>query len=446
MIPPSRHSLIPIIMAKLGLAPDPWQLDVLLGNHKRLLLNCARQAGKSTVVALLSLCEAVSVNGATILLLSRSLRQSQELFRIVRTAFLRLHGRGLKRQTAFELELVNGSRIVSLPCNPDTIRGFSGVWMLVIDEAARVPDELYRTVRPMLAATDGRLICLSTPNGKHGFFYDAWAKGGDDWARIQVPASQCPRIKPEFLAQDRRAYGEAWFRQEFECSFESMQGLVYADFARCIVPPSPLTAEYARFTTQKCPLTSENVRLTKVGGIDFGFRNPFAAVWGVLDRDKVLWLTGEHYGRNQPLSYHAQHLPRKVTWYADPSGAEQIAALCYAGFTVRKGNNAINTGIMAVTRRLNEGTLKVLEGACPNLLHEAGLYRYDDEAGDSETPVDAHNHALAALRYLISRLDGRRLAQIERAAAAGEEQPKEQPQPKKPWLSVWNEELWRRLW
>jgi hypothetical protein len=441
---------IPEIMLKLGLDPDAWQLEILQGNHKRLLLNCARQCGKSTAVALLSLLEALVVPGAVILLLSRSQRQSAELFRMVATAFVRLRAPYLHRKTAFELELTTGSRIVSLPCNADTIRGFSGVHMLVIDEAARVPDELYRTVRPMLAATDGRLICLSTPNGKHGFFYEAWAKGGDDWARIQVSASQCPRIKPEFLAQDRRAYGEAWFRQEFECSFESMEGLVYPDFARCVVPASPLTVHYSELTNPST--TIQNSRLitqnspTKVGGIDFGFRNPFAAVWGVLDRDGILWLTSEHYCRNQPLSYHAQHLPKKVTWYADPSGAEQIAALRVAGFTVRKGNNAIETGIMAITRRLNEGMLKVVEGACPNLLHEAGLYRYDEEAGDSEKPVDAHNHALAALRYLISRLDERKLAHIERAAATGDEEPKKQPRPKKPWLSVWNEELWRRIW
>src|SRR5208282_2338486 len=55
--------------------------------------------------------------------------------------------------------------------------------------------------------------------------------------------------------------------------------------------------------------------------LDFGFRNPFAAVWGTLDRDGVLWLMGEHYERAQPLSHHADHLPPNVLWYADPSGA-----------------------------------------------------------------------------------------------------------------------------
>jgi len=421
------------IMHRLGLEPDDWQLQVLEGQHRRLLLNCSRQAGKSTVVAVLSLLTALTVPGAVILLLARSQRQSAELFRIVADACARLNAPGLKRRIAHELEFATGSRIVSLPCNADTIRGFSGVHMLVIDEAARVPDDLYRTVRPMLAATDGRLLCLSTPNGRHGFFWEAWAKGGADWTRLEVPAPRISRITPEFLAEERRCLGESWYRQEYECSFEALEGLVYPDFARQV--------SVAGEPGVSAPGSNAGRR---VGGLDFGFRNPFAAVWGVLDRDGVLWLTGEHYARQQPLSWHAQQLPRAVTWYADPAGANDIAELRCAGFTVRKGLNALRTGIMAVTARLQQGTLQVLPGACPHLLHEAGLYRWSSTAGDAETPVDEHNHALAALRYLVSRLDERQLGRRTQA-----QRPATEPKPPRPVgrrESLWHrEELWRRL-
>src|SRR5262249_31903236 len=152
-------------------------------------------------------------------LLSRSHRQSAELFRIVTDFHRRLHAPLLERRTAQELQLSNFSRIVSLPCREDTIRGYSRVGLLVIDEAARVPDDLYRAVRPMLGVSGGRLICLSTPYGRRGFFHDAWARGGDDWLRIEVPAERIPRIAPAFLEQERRALGESWFRQEYCCSF-----------------------------------------------------------------------------------------------------------------------------------------------------------------------------------------------------------------------------------
>ena len=172
--PPAVH-----MMRKLGMEPDPWQVQVLDSSYDRLLLNCSRQAGKSTVVAMLSLMEALFFGRSLVLLLSRSQRQSAELFRIVADFYERLQSPYLKRKTIHELELTNGSRIVSLPCQPDTIRGYAGVHMLVIDEAARVPDDLYRSVRPMLAISRGKLICLSTPYGKRGFFYEAWASGGD---------------------------------------------------------------------------------------------------------------------------------------------------------------------------------------------------------------------------------------------------------------------------
>ncbi len=438
--PPAVH-----LMRKLGLEPDPWQVEVLEGGHPRLLLNCCRQAGKSTAVALLGLAQAVFVPGTKVLLVSRSHRQSIELFRIITDFFARL-GQPLRvRQNAEELLLANHSRIVSLPCREETIRGYSHVSLLIIDEAARVPDDLYRAVRPMLAVSGGRLICLSTPYGKRGFFHDAWDRGGPDWHRIEVPAARIPRITADFLAQERRALGESWFRQEYCCSFEALEGLVYPDFARCVVPAASLPA----------PLREgSGVRgLHRVGGLDFGLRNPFAGVWGVLDRDDVLWLTGEHYSREQSLAYHAARLPRDVTWYADPEGAREIHELLYAGFKVCRGYNERRPGIAAVRARLEDGTLRVLEGACPNLLAEAALHRYDPEPDDgSEVPVKAHDHALDALRYLVSRIDVHRLARIRKAPPRADADPAAPPAPApaapprrgpRPWLRYDNEALWK---
>ncbi len=415
------------LMRNLGMEPDPWQVEVLEGQHPRLLLNCCRQAGKSTVVAMLGLAEAVFVPGTQVLL-SRSHRQSMELFRTLAEFHRRYNSPLLLRRTAEELHLTHGSRVVCLPCREETIRGYSKIDLLIIDEAARVPDDLYRAVRPMLAVSGGRLICLSTPYGRRGFFWEAWARGGADWARIEVPADKVPRISPVFLEGERRALGASWFRQEYGCSFEALEGLVYPDFARCVVPvPAPREGRV-------------------VGGIDFGFRNPFAAVWGVLDRNHVLWLTGEHYERGRPLSYHAGRLPREVEWYADPSGANERCELRLAGFCVREGNNALRPGIAAVSARLEAGTLKVVEGRCPNLLAEAALYRYGEDRYDrrGEVPVDEHNHALSALRYLVSKLDARHLARPHGAAGAPEVAG-QQPQKRKPWLRLDNEELWTRL-
>jgi hypothetical protein len=438
MTPPSIY-----LMRNLSLEPDLWQIEVLESQHKQLLLNCCRQAGKSTVVALLALADALFKPFTKILLLSRTHRQSTELFRVLTGFYDRLKEPIKKRRSAHELLLTNESRIVCLPCKEETIRGYSDISLLIIDEAARVPEDLYRAVRPMLAVSGGRLICLSTPCGKRGFFYDCWTRGGDDWFKVEVPVTKIPRIAADFLARERRSLGESYYRQEYCCSFEALTGLVYPDFARCVVPAA------------SCPVvgSASGMRGLRIGGIDFGFRNPFAAIWGFVDKDGILWLTGEHYARERPLSFHAAHLPRDVTWYADPAGAQDICELRCAGFTVRRGDNALRPGIAAVRARLENGTLRVLEGACPNLLAEAALYRYETETegSRSETPTDEYNHALAALRYLISRLDARQMARFRNNPAAiptPTDAPSPAPlalaRPARKWLTIHNEELWTR--
>jgi len=222
---------------KLGFEPDPWQAEVLRSPARRIILNCCRQSGKSTVAALLALHMALYRPPALVLLLSPSLRQSSELFRKVADLYRRVATEiPSEAESSLRLELSNGSRIVSLPGKEQTIRGFSGVDLLVVDEAARVPDDLYNAVRPMLAVSGGRLVLLSTPFGKTGFFYTTWTEGGSGWLRVKVTAKDCPRISPEFLEEERHTLGPWWFRQEYLCEFEDSETQVFpSDLIRSAV-------------------------------------------------------------------------------------------------------------------------------------------------------------------------------------------------------------------
>jgi hypothetical protein len=101
------------------------------------------------------------------------------------------------------------------------------VRLLAIDEAARVHDDLYFAIRPMLAVSGGRLVALSTPFGNRGWWYDAW-ESPEPWRRFRVPAEQCPRISAEFLEEERRTMGEWWFRQEYGCDFLDAESRVFA--------------------------------------------------------------------------------------------------------------------------------------------------------------------------------------------------------------------------
>jgi hypothetical protein len=214
-----------------GIAPDPWQAAILAGAAPRLLLNVCRQAGKSTIAAVLAVHTALYAPGALVLLLSPSLRQSGELFRKcldVYGAVSRLVP--AEAESALRLELENGSRIVSLPGKEATIRGYSGVRLLVADEASRIPDELYYSVRPMLAVSGGRLLAMSTPYGRRGWWYDALTEG-DGWERVTVRATECPRIPPAFLEEERATMPRWFYLQEYECEPQDDAGTVFSGAA-----------------------------------------------------------------------------------------------------------------------------------------------------------------------------------------------------------------------
>ena len=146
------------------MVPDDWQRKVLLDSAPRSILLCSRQAGKSTVSATLALFEAVCRPPALVLLLSPSLRQSSELFRKVLDLYRALPNppRAIN-DSVLKIELTNGSRIVSLPGTEETVRGYSAVRLLVVDEASRVPDELYFSVKPMLAVRGCEPFRFLTP-------------------------------------------------------------------------------------------------------------------------------------------------------------------------------------------------------------------------------------------------------------------------------------------
>lgn len=214
-LPEDRASFARLV----GLEPDEWQREVLLSEHPRLLLNCSRQSGKSTVAAVVALYKALRDRGALILVLAPSERQAKETFAKL-TGFYRRLGHPVPSESyrKMGLELMNGSRVEALPGTEKTVRGFSAVDLLVLDEAARVDDALYHGIRPMLAVSGGRLIMMSTPWGKRGVFHREWVEGVG-WERYEIPASECPRIPATFLKEERRALGRWLYSQEYECIF-----------------------------------------------------------------------------------------------------------------------------------------------------------------------------------------------------------------------------------
>lgn len=220
--PRAPYTLTPVELFEraIGGAPDRWQAELLHSDARQALLNCSRQSGKSTGMAVLAVDALLRARNALVIVTSGSSRQSKELLRSIQQVYSAVDvGARAVARSVTRLELDNGSRAIALPTSAATVRGYSKASLVLCDEAAYQPDILYRALRPMLAVSGGRIVLGSTPFGRRGFFYDEWTAGGDEWQRIVVPATEIDRIPATFLAAERRSMGDTWFSQEYENAF-----------------------------------------------------------------------------------------------------------------------------------------------------------------------------------------------------------------------------------
>jgi hypothetical protein len=216
-----RYSEDPCTFARqeLQFSPDARQAEVLAAPMHRVLLCCSRQWGKSTVSAIVATHHLLNHPNAFVAVLCSVERQAAELIRKVRGHLNKLGTKfrsdGIHRHS---IQLTEGARMIAIPCVQESCRGLSEVTLLIVDEAAQVDDEVYDALRPSLAVSRGAIWLISTPFGKRGFFWEAWASQGA-WNRIAVTARDCPRLSPEFLREEFETRGEHRYQQEYECQF-----------------------------------------------------------------------------------------------------------------------------------------------------------------------------------------------------------------------------------
>jgi hypothetical protein len=226
------RALDPVLFARAcGIEPDAWQCGLLRSRPRKALLNCSRQSGKTTTTAIIALEIAVNQPGSLVIIGAPAQRQSVEMLRKVRELHAQLDGAPeLPSDSVTKLEFGNRSRIVALPGDGKTVRGLSAPAAVILDEASFAEPNLIQALTPMLATSkDGRFLALSTPAGAAGWFYDRWHDGDPSWLRIKVPASQCPRISPDFLREQLRELGPTRYAQEFECEFVASEDSAFAN-------------------------------------------------------------------------------------------------------------------------------------------------------------------------------------------------------------------------
>jgi hypothetical protein len=266
--PDTAEQLYALAESLLGFHLHPGQRQILDPALRRGLLNCSRQWGKSTVAALKAAFHAWTHPDHTVLIGSPSARQSEELLFKAHGFLRKLEPRASKSQA--QVTLPNRSRILALPNAPDNVRGYSAD-LVILDEAARIADELYTALLPSISARpDAPLLLLSTPAGRRGYFYKAWHNIATPWTRIEGPAREVSHLNQAFIQEERATLSPVEFAQEYDCAFGQGETSVFS--------PSLLDATF----DPTIPPLNLNIRteryLYHYMGIDFGKRRDHSTI------------------------------------------------------------------------------------------------------------------------------------------------------------------------
>jgi len=298
---------------------------------------------------------------------------------------------GAHRQTRTTYKLDNGSEIVVLGLD-NVNRIMSAEYDAVgVFEATEVLEDDWEKL-------DTR--CRNGRMGYHQLIADCnpgspmhWLRRRADTGRMVELFSKFednPTITPEYLASLSRLTGHRRARL-FEGKWAAPEGLVYPELMDCVVEPYTEIPD-GRF----------------IGGVDFGWNDPFVALGMVYDSDTdIIHIYYERYISKCPLTEHIKALQRfdRTTWYCDPSRPDSIRDLRIADIWVKAANNNILSGVDAVSARITSGRLKI--GAdCTALIAESQGYAYPEKhLAAGEKPAPGNDHAMDALRYGIMAID-----------------------------------------
>ena len=232
----------PSVFAKelLDITPFPYQTPFLDDMHKRICFKTGRQVGKTMCTAIKSLHYAITRAESTVLLLSPTKRQSSLLFRYVKLYLSKINRSDkfeipVVRETADTLELGNGSCIYIVPVGDtgDSVRGYTAD-IVIADEAAFMPEDVFTAVQPTMAATDGTLILISTPFGRRGNFFEAFHN--KDFSTHEVESKESLLITQSFLDSESKRMTSMEYQQEYEGEFVAEADRLFPDelIAACV--------------------------------------------------------------------------------------------------------------------------------------------------------------------------------------------------------------------
>lgn len=376
-------------------------MEVAKSLHRFKVLNCGRRWGKTTLAVEIMLLKAFAKE-VKIAYIAPTIQQARDIaFAMLKKELQPILIDTNESRLEFKVKTQdNGTSLIFLRGweAVETLRG-QAFDFLILDEVASMRKfwlSWEEVLRPTLTDTRGSAMFISTPKG-YNHFYDLFNKEltDKDYKSFKFSSYDNPFLPVDELESAKASIPKERFEQEYMASFQKTQGLVYKEFNR------------EKHLYETLP---ENI-YEKIGGIDFGFRNP-AGVLDVRVAKERFYVENEWYKKERTDAQIADYVSayKFDEVYPDPENAGGVEELRQRNINVReviKGKGSVVSGINKVKEAFITGKL-MINKRCVNLISELEMYSYDDDKGDrneNENPIKANDHLADCLRYIIMMKD-----------------------------------------
>lgn len=225
---------------------DSWQEEVM-NTTGNMVLRSGRQVGKSFVIGLKAAKYSLENSNKLIMVISKTERQAGLLFAKILFNITQIDKSAIAKgkkvgqnPTKHKIQLTNGSTIHCLPAG-DTGFGIMGftIDLLIADEAAFIPEEVWNSIIPALALTRGAIWLLSTPFVKQGYYYNCFHD--PSFTAFHTSSEDCPRKDQDFLNQQKKILTRAQYAQMYLGEFVDELSRFFSDaiIKKCCILKRP---------------------------------------------------------------------------------------------------------------------------------------------------------------------------------------------------------------
>lgn len=325
-----------------------WQTDVFDDNHRYLVINCGRRAGKSTLVSVKMTEFALTRRGVDVWFIAPTYKQAKAIMWQMLDEVVPPSAISKKNETELTIYLKNKSRMLLKGADtPDSLRGVK-IDLCVFDECAFIDkwDMVWKVIRPTLVDSKARVMFISTPNG-FNHFKEMAERADRDWSYHHYTSYDNPYLDVNELEQMKQEMDADSFAQEVMGEFRKMTGLVYKDFSRDI---------------HMVDIPSFDNKWTFTRALDFGFAHKSAlGYFAINSTGTEIYMYDGLYQSGLVESQIAEVVKIKdsgkvitnpVADSAQPMSIEQLKEYGVFFNPVEKGQDSVKNGIVKVAELL----------------------------------------------------------------------------------------------